>query len=76
MFLIKFAEWLLRQVENMNEFFLGSTNTAESLLITRRDIFSTDNGDRRDRENVVVLLTDGSSDDSAASVQEATYLKV
>lgn len=50
----------------------GSTNTADALRTMRTQMFSQDNGDRSDVENIAVVVTDGVSNiNSRRTVPEA-----
>ena len=48
-------------------YFGGSTNTAGALTFVRNTMLTAATGDRSEVPNVVVLLTDGQSDDSTAT---------
>lgn len=37
----------------------GTTNTAEALWMAREQMFKAERGERADRRNVIVLITDG-----------------
>ena len=49
----------------------GQTNTAEALRRTRTEMFVTSQGDRPDKSNVIILLTDGKSNDRDSTLLEA-----
>lgn len=53
----------------------GSTNTAAALAALRNDIFTSGNGDRSDYPSIAVLLTDGVSNDQAATLREAMAVR-
>ena len=48
----------------------GTTNTADALRVAREDVFGR-SGDRDDVENVLVLFTDGGSDNYEETLTEA-----
>lgn len=50
----------------------GTTNTAEALRVARQNMFTRLNGDRDDALNVIILLTDGKSNNRDDSWEEAT----
>ena len=39
----------------------GDTNTADAIRLARKQMFTPDNGERPDADNVIMLLTDGTS---------------
>jgi collagen type VI alpha len=49
----------------------GTTNTAEALRIVRQSMFTPENGDRPEAINVLLLLTDGKSDNRDQTWAEA-----
>ena len=49
----------------------GKTNTAEALRVIRTQMFTSWNGDRPDAANVIILITDGKSNNRDATLQEA-----
>jgi len=64
----------LQAVENMGV-VASSTDTSSALRIMRTVIFSPNNGDRPEVNNVGIIITDGQSDDNQATVQEARAVK-
>lgn len=53
----------------------GSTNTAVALRHLREVMFTEEHGDRPDARNIVILLTDGRSNDRGATWDEAVLLR-
>ena len=53
----------------------SSTNTSSALRLMRTIVFSKDNGDRPDVNNVGIVITDGQSDDGPATAAEALAAK-
>lgn len=53
----------------------GSTDTAGALRLIRESVLSPANGERPDVRDVLILLTDGESDDNEATLQEARLLR-
>ena len=51
---------LLTAVENI-KYIRGGTNTADAFKRTRTEMFTLNNGDRPNVDNIVILLTDGKS---------------
>ena len=49
----------------------GKTNTAEALRLARTVMFQETNGDRLDMPNIIILLTDGKSNDRDETLLEA-----
>ena len=49
----------------------GTTNTASALRLVRQQVFRRQGGDRPDLRNIVVLMTDGGSNDFAETLKEA-----
>ena len=64
----------LQAVENMTV-IASSTNTSSALKTMRKVVFSPDNGDRPDVNNVGIVITDGQSDDNQATAAEALQAK-
>jgi len=64
----------LQAVENMGV-VASSTDTSSALRIMRTVIFSPNNGDRPEVNNVGIIITDGQSDDNRATVDEAQAVK-
>ncbi|CAG5124866.1 unnamed protein product, partial [Candidula unifasciata] len=46
----------------------GSTNTADGLKVMRTEMFTSENGDRRDVDNIAIVITDGISNINARRV--------
>lgn len=64
----------VQAVENMS--VVGSTtNTSSAINTMRTVVFSPDNGDRWDVNNVGIVITDGQSDNSQATAAEALAAK-
>ena len=53
----------------------GRTNTAEALKMVREEIFSRRRGDRFDVQNVVLMVTDGESNNERATIEESRRLR-
>ena len=53
----------------------GSTNIADTLEYLRNTVFTERYGDRPDNRDLIILLTDGESDDNEASLREAKLLR-
>jgi len=53
----------------------SSTNTSSAINVMRTVVFTADNGDRPDVNNVAIVITDGMSDDRQATAIEATAAK-
>ena len=49
----------------------SKTNTAAALRYVRETMFTARNGDRANAKNVVLLVTDGSSDNGRETIKEA-----
>ena len=49
----------------------GKTNTAEALRVARTEMFTNANGDRSDKPNIIILLTDGKSNNRDVTLLEA-----
>ena len=58
------------------QFQSGTTNTAEALRVAREQMFTSANGDRPGRNNVIILFTDGSSDDMEKTLAEAKLTRL
>lgn len=54
----------------------GTTNTADALQQARTSMFTAGNGDRGNRGNVVILITDGGSNDFAQTVLRAKEARI
>ena len=54
----------------------GSTNTADALEVAREDMFTSGNGDRSDMPNVIVLFTDGGSDNMLDTIEQARLTRL
>lgn len=53
----------------------GSTNTAAALTTLRTDVFTSGRGDRSNSPNIAVVVTDGASNDPAATLREAALAR-
>ncbi|ELT89682.1 hypothetical protein CAPTEDRAFT_104247, partial [Capitella teleta] len=53
----------------------GTTNTAEAIKYADTTMFTKNNGDRSTAENIIVVMTDGGSNDKLATFSEATKAK-
>ena len=53
----------------------GGTNTAQALQITREQLLQSANGARTGIAQVVIVITDGKSRDTAATLEQAAYLR-
>ena len=51
----------VRQAVDYITYTGGRTNTASALDMLRTQMFTSDNGDRRDTDNYVIMITDGNS---------------
>ena len=49
----------------------GTTNTADAIRLARTEVFNGANGDRANAPNLMIVLTDGSSNDNVATLKEA-----
>ncbi len=49
----------------------GTTNTAEALRLVREEVFVPNRGDREQLPNIVILFTDGGSNNFERALQEA-----
>ncbi|XP_069108494.1 cartilage matrix protein-like [Argopecten irradians] len=57
-------------------YILGSTNTADGLMVMRNEMFSFQNGDRANVPNVAIVVTDGQSNiNSRRTIPEAQKAK-
>ena len=57
---------------NRTEYFPENTNTSGGLRVMREDQFTMANGDRDDRQNIAIVITDGKSTyDSNLTIPEA-----
>ncbi len=63
-----FLAFTLNQYDNQNDinqailninYIGGQTNTPEALIVTREQCFSASNGDRRNSDNLAIMVTDG-----------------
>ena len=54
----------------------GTTNTGDALKFAREQMFTRGNGDRDNVPNVLVVLTDGGSNDKEKTITEAVATKV
>ncbi|WAR05269.1 COCA1-like protein [Mya arenaria] len=52
----------------------GITNTNDALETVRTQMLTSQNGDRPNAENVVIVLSDGRSNDKIDTIREATRL--
>ena len=64
----------MQAVANMT-IVASSTNTSSAINVMRTVVFTADNGDRPDVNNVAIVITDGMSDDRQATAVEATAAK-
>jgi len=64
----------LQAVKNMTV-IESTTNTKSALNLMRTVVFSPDNGDRPDVNNVGIVITDGQSDNRSATAEEALAAK-
>ena len=64
----------VQAVENIT-IIKSTTNTSTALNVMRTVVFSTDNGDRPDVNNIGIVITDGQSDNSKATAAEAKAAK-
>ena len=51
-----------------SDYVRGSTNTGAGLETMRREVFDSTRGDRRNVDNVCIVITDGDSDDRAYTI--------
>jgi collagen type VI alpha len=51
-------------IDEMN-LMSGNTNTADAIRLARKRMFTPENGDRSDADNVIMLITDGTSNINA-----------
>lgn len=65
----------MRDAINGMEYTRGTTNTAAGLKYVRERLFNGRGGDRRDVNNVIVILTDGNSNEKEKTVTEAMAAK-
>jgi len=54
----------------------GTSNMGDGFNYCRDTAFTPGNGDRSDAENIILLITDGSSNDQAGSIDEAAFAKL
>lgn len=54
----------------------GSTNTADALRLARAEFFKPEAGDRQFYKNIVILFTDGGSDDMMETLEEARLARL
>ena len=56
-------------------YYHGTTDTASALLTVKEQVFVPENGDRPEAPNVVLLLSDGESDDPDETFNRANELR-
>ena len=49
----------------------GTTNTAGALNLMRNEMYNSNNGDRSDKPNVALVITDGKSNDRQRTLTNA-----
>ncbi|GAB1606677.1 type VI, alpha, partial [Argonauta hians] len=65
---------MLKAIDNINR-ISGSTNTANALLRARIVNFQQPHGDRKGVPNIVIIITDGNSDNPIQTTNSAAQLK-
>lgn len=53
----------------------GTTNIADALMFARERMFTSSNGDRRNIRNMIVIITDGESDNEVQTREQAALAK-
>jgi len=66
---------VMAAVKNVPQTYGGLTNTADALKTMSEQMFIAANGDRSDVTNVCFLITDGLSNETERTIQEAASAK-
>jgi collagen type VI alpha len=56
-------------------FIRGTTNTADAIKYVHENMLTSRHGDRDDVANVIVVLTDGGSNDPAETAEQAFLVR-
>lgn len=65
---------MTRQISQM-QYIQGSTMTADALDYVRNVMFQPENGDRPNVDNILLVITDGESNNQTATVEAARMLR-
>ena len=58
------------------DYRVGSTNTAAAIQLAREELFTSTGGSRMDHRHVIVVFTDGGSNDFEETVRQAALAKL
>ena len=77
LFITKTYVWKLTERPSLNFLFRAkSASTADGLAVTRKQLYTDRAGERRDKPNLLILITDSNADvDEAKTITSAEKLK-
>ena len=72
--IIRYLLLIFQEAIDRISYYRGSSDTATAFMTVRTQVFTAENGDRDQVRNLVVVLTDGGSDDNARTINEVCWL--
>lgn len=68
--------FLIFQAVQSMPYLRGTTNTGDALRYTRQTLLSTNNGNRINARDIVIVITDGASNSAQQTLMEARLLRL